>query len=1189
MIHRPRIRFLAFILLLLGTVMPLPPLASASAVEFQVDEKLRPSRAELPALPGEVTRPVVFVRNPDGTVVEWVADEVILRPRNDSELQTFLQRYDGRLIHDGGLPDPPAETPAEIIRTLAPSPYRLVRVNLDLIDISGLTSDATAAGASGVFSFSSNDGLKLAALLLRSRLEGIYAVPDVIFSPDLQEHPDGSGGFLDPDGTCAMNFPEVCDSSPQATRVNHAWEYVRMLGSLAQPSRVAIVDDGFAVDGNGQSLFGNLDLPNTPSRWNFTTNSNNISGVGWGCNPATSSPGTCWHGTAVANVATATANNQFGTAGTGSPVAQPFLFKFSGSNFESARAIRTAIRWGADVVNASFGSQCNFWCDTFGAFSGEGPLWDAVQDAKLSRVVVVASAGNNLTDLDTVYQIPCEINNVICVGAMGAGNNALSAATAADWGSGGSNFGVPTTIWAPGTNLAVAPFPSFSANTNSWQANNGTGLASLSLFNGTSAASPFVAGVVGLMKSVSPNLQVDQVRQILWDTADHSSPDPKLALRGSIDAFAAVYQAGGNRPVGVLSSPDPNSSWWGNLPLEVTLCRGCVTDLTNFSAVRYRAFYDKGDGLGRRDYFVQSVSNSPFNTSWSLAGIPRQTGVEIYAELSPIQGSSISTPRINFVGLNIDSNPPQGQITSPLPNSVNGNNISLSAQVSDSQSGMDRVVFRVLTNNVWQTVAAAGTPANNFTVNWSTVGLPSQTVTVAASAFDQQGNVFELAPVANVRIDHTAPTVTMIYPSPDPSAAVWVSANSLTIRSRASDTNGISEVRFYVWYRETNGSYLRHLIGTDTLPDANGDYSLFWNTAAVPDQADRSQPFELYVEAVATDTAGNISPTGSRGWIVGFDRTLPTVQITSPAAATTHVNGGSIALAVQAGDNLGVNGNVTRLTVTARYRDPAAATPTDHTLVSLTNATNWAGSLNVIGLAEQTVSITAEAFDEVGQRNFIGKNIIIDRTAPTASGLGTSPNPFYTNGSRFMSFSYTLSEYASQVSIVILDGQGKLVRNLSYAGVNTNPQVASWDGRDYLGALVPSGSYSYRMQISDQAGNSGIVNGGSFSVVNDLTPPMVSVVLSPDPFRIATNRLLNIRYTVNEAVRAEIEVLNGANQVVRYLGAYQINAGTFNVTWDGRNATGVVVPTPANYTVRIRAADLAGNLTTTTAGISVQP
>jgi flagellar hook assembly protein FlgD len=1191
MIRRQKIQVFAYVILLLCAVTPLPPLATAAAVEFRVDNQLRPSRAALPDLPGEIARPVVAVRNPDGTVVEWVADEVILRPQDDAALQSFLQRYDGRLLHDGSLPAPPAGTPAEQIRTLAPSPYRLVRVNLDRIDVTSLTSDATAVGFNGVFSFSSNDGLKLAALLFRSKLEGVYAVPEIVFAPTLEEHDDGLGRFLDPDGACNPNFPEVCDSTAPATRVNQAWEYIRLLGSLAQPSQVAIVDDGFAVDGNGQTLFGNLDLPNpnTAFRFNFTANSGDVSGIGWGCNPATNSPGRCWHGTAVANVATATANNRYGTAGTGAPVAQPFLLKFSGSRFEAARAFRTAVVWGAEVINASFGSTCDFWCDTFGDSSGEGPEFDAVQDARLARVVVVAAAGNNGTDLDTVYQIPCEINNVVCVGALGGGANAANAATNADW-SQGSNFGIPVTLWAPGTNLPVAPLPTFNAAANSWQANNGTGVASLSRFSGTSAAAPFVAGVVGLLKSIAPNLQVSNARQILWDAASHASADPKLALRGSLDAFAAVYQTNGKRPVGVMSSPTANSNWWGNVPLEATLCRGCLTDLSNFGSVSYRARYDKGDGQGRRDYFLQSVNTSPFNVNWNLTGLPRQTGVEVYAEVNPLQGSSITTPLINSIGLNIDSTPPQGQLTSPLPNSAYASSLPLSAQVSDAQSGVDRVAFRVLTNTGWQNVATTGTAANNYTVNWSVATLPSQSVTVAASVFDRQGNVYELTPVNNVRIDRTAPTITMLYPSPDPAAAVWATGNNLTIRSRANDANGIREVRFYAWYREANGAYLRHSIGSDSAPDASGEYTLFWNTASVPEQADRSQPYELYVEAEAVDMAGNSSSIAALGWIVGFDRTLPTVQITSPAAATTYVNGGSSALAVQAGDNLGVNGRVARLTVTARYRDPAATTPTDHTLASLANVSNWSGSLNVAALAEQTFSITAEAFDEAGQRNFISKNIVIDRTAPTATGLSVSPNPFFTNGSRFMSFNYTPSEYCAQASISIFDGQAKLVRSLSYAGVSANPQVASWDGRDFAGGLVASGSYSYRMQLTDQAGNSASVNGGGFSVASDATPPTVSVTLTPAPFRIAADRLLNIRYTVNEAARAEVEVLNSANQVVRYLGAYQVNAGRFNhITWDGRNATGAVVPAPANYSVRIRAADLASNQGIAMASVAVQP
>jgi flagellar hook assembly protein FlgD len=1183
--RRP-IRHLA--LTLMTCLLAAAPIWAAS-VEFIVDEKLVPQPAALPALPGGIGRTVVKARNPNGTIEQFVADEVILRPRSEDDLLAFLRRYDGKVLQDGSLPAAPEGTPGSQLRTLAPSPYRLVQVNLDRVDTSNLINDATALGAKGQFAFSSKDGLKLAALLFRSRREGIYIAPELIFEPHLQEHPDGFGGFLDPDGGCNASFPEVCDSTAQATKVNFAWEYVRLLGAIPQPNFIAIIDDGFAVASNGQQLFGNVDLPNTAFRWNFNTDTSDVSGTGWGCNPnppVFDGAGRCWHATAVANVATAGVNNSYGTAGTGSPMSSPFLFKFTGTNFQAARAIRTAVKWGAQVVNASFGGVCDWWCDTFGDASGEGPLFDSVQDARIARVVVVASAGNSSTDLDTVYQTPCEIDHVICVGAMGSGATALNAAAF-------SNFGFPTTIWAPGVALRVAPFPTFNAANGTWNTNAGTGLVALGSFGGTSAASPFVAGVVGLMKSIAPLLQVDTVRQILWDTANFSSSDPKLVLRGSIEAFAAVSRAAGDTPVGQVSSPTVATNWWNSMPLSVTFCRGCVTNLSNInnrSSVQYRARYDKGDGAGRQDYAVRLVSSAPFTYTWNLTGLPRQPGVEIYASFFPVNVSipDPGSPIVGDIGINVDTTPPQGQITSPLPNSVYGDSVPLSAQVSDTESGVDRVEFRVLTTNGWQTLLTAGTAANNFTVNWNTIGLSSQPVTIAARAIDRQNNATELAQITNVRIDHTAPAVTMLYPSPDSAAPTWITTNSLTTRVRVSDANGISEVLFYAWYREANGNYLRHSIGRDTAPDANGEYTNLWTVSTVPDQADRSWPFDLYVEAKAVDTSGNSST--APGWIVGFDRTLPVPQITSPAGPTTYVNGGSVALVVQASDNLGVNGGqVTRLNVTARYREPNAAAAADHVLAALTNVTSWSGSLNVATLPEQTLSITAEAFDEAGNRNFVNKHITIDRTAPTASGLNASPNPFVTNGSRSMSFSYTPSEYANQVNITILNSQGAVRQSLTYTGVDTDPHVASWDGRNSLGALVPTGNYSYVVQITDQAGNIGTVNGGTFAVVTDTTAPALSVVVMPNPFRIAAHKLLNIRYTVNEAVRAEVEVLNSANQVVRYIGAQQVPGGIYTVVWNGLDATGSLVPVPGLYTARVRATDVAGNVTVKTASVLVEP
>ncbi|MEB3288475.1 MAG: S8 family serine peptidase [Leptolyngbya sp.] len=80
-------------------------------------------------------------------------------------------------------------------------------------------------------------------------------------------------------------------------------------------------------------------------------------------------------------------------------------------------------------------------------------------------------------------------------------------------------------------------------------------------FGGTSSACPVVAGVVGLMLSVNPNLTAQEVREILQTTADKiidPNPDPQLGLRygtydgrghsqwfgyGKVNALAAVQAA----------------------------------------------------------------------------------------------------------------------------------------------------------------------------------------------------------------------------------------------------------------------------------------------------------------------------------------------------------------------------------------------------------------------------------------------------------------------------------------------------------------------------------------------------------------------------------------------------------------------------------------------------------------------
>ena len=68
-------------------------------------------------------------------------------------------------------------------------------------------------------------------------------------------------------------------------------------------------------------------------------------------------------------------------------------------------------------------------------------------------------------------------------------------------------------------------------------------------FNGTSSATPIVAGIVGLILSVNPNLKEEQVRRLLKQTADkvghvvYANGRNDQMGNGRVNALRAVQQS----------------------------------------------------------------------------------------------------------------------------------------------------------------------------------------------------------------------------------------------------------------------------------------------------------------------------------------------------------------------------------------------------------------------------------------------------------------------------------------------------------------------------------------------------------------------------------------------------------------------------------------------------------------------
>ena len=114
----------------------------------------------------------------------------------------------------------------------------------------------------------------------------------------------------------------------------------------------------------------------------------------------------------------------------------------------------------------------------------------------------------------------------------------------------------------------------------------------------------------------------------------------------------------------------------------------------------------------------------------------------------------------------------------------------------------------------------------------------------------------------------------------------------------------------------------------------------------------------------------------------------------------------------------------------------------------------------------------------------IGDSIKLDTTKPVVSNVSDTPDPFEPGTGQSSMIQFTLSDNLSgtcQVKVKIQNASGGQVNMLSSNVPCSTIGTASsmtWDGRDSAGTIVPNGTYTYRIQASDYAGNvSSMVSG----------------------------------------------------------------------------------------------------------------
>ena len=195
----------------------------------------------------------------------------------------------------------------------------------------------------------------------------------------------------------------------------------------------------------------------------------------------------------------------------------------TGDGWHSGWATVNGVEWaasnGADIILVNVQSS-----------EGEWPPFDeAVSYAESAGAITIAPAGNAGTEYDEVrYASQCHIAVSTLRLTDPQSPEIEDEETLADF----SNYGEFVDVVAPGI-----------ATRTTYPAAGGEPADEYSGFAGTSVSAPAVAGIAGLVVSVDDALSIDELREIIEETArDVGLPDVKQG-DGLVDAESAVRRA----------------------------------------------------------------------------------------------------------------------------------------------------------------------------------------------------------------------------------------------------------------------------------------------------------------------------------------------------------------------------------------------------------------------------------------------------------------------------------------------------------------------------------------------------------------------------------------------------------------------------------------------------------------------
>ena len=434
--------------------------------------------------------------------------------------------------------------------------------------------------------------------------------------------------YAEPDRMMVRQF------TPNDPRYGEQWQYFDATGGLRANTAwdvatgagvvIAVIDTGYRphADLSGQFVGGYDFITDTAIAADGNGRDADASDPGDStiagqCGAGTGASGSSWHGTHVAGSIAAKTNNGVGVAGVAFN-AKILPVRVLGKCGGYTSDIADAIIWSSGGAVSGVPANANPARVINMSLGGSGACGsttqNAINSARSRGTVVIVAAGNSNTDASSA-------NPANCAGVVTVAATSRSGARAYY-----SNYGAVVDVAAPGGDART----NGGGILSTLNSGTTTPLAdSYAYYQGTSMATPHVAGVAALMLAKTPGLTPDQVESTLKSTARAFPAACSGCGAGIVNATAALG--------GGTTTPPPPPPPSGSNEAESNNTTGSANAVTLSGTVMNGNMGSSSD----TDYFVvQLPAGRTLSSTLTMGSASADYDLLVYSSNGSLIGKS---------------------------------------------------------------------------------------------------------------------------------------------------------------------------------------------------------------------------------------------------------------------------------------------------------------------------------------------------------------------------------------------------------------------------------------------------------------------------------------------------------------------------------------------------------------------